>query len=210
MGDFETATTDSRPRRTLLRRLGYAGLFAIGVGAFAGGWATSAGDPVAPDDPDLVLIDPPVVEAATARPARMARVRPDARVIGVTVGGRHRAYVVAALSAVRRHVVNDLIGGVPLTVAYCDRTDCATAYTAADRANRLDLAVGGWAETDADAGMLVRAGQYRYRQTSGRSIDPDAPAFPFAGVVVEKTTWAEWRAAHPDTDVSEGGEVISQ
>jgi hypothetical protein len=113
------------------------------------------------------------------------------------VAGRHRAYVVSALTAVHKHVVNDLLGGVPVAVAYCDRTDCAAAYTGAG-ADPLKVSVGGWTESD---GMLVKVGKHRYTQRTGRPVSPGAPGFPYQVVEVEKTTWAEWRAAHPDTDV---------
>ncbi len=138
------------------------------------------------------------------------RVSPGSRVLGVTVGGHYRAYLLASLTSVRRHVVNDLLGGVPITVAYCDRTDCANAYTAAGRSKPLDLAVGGWDEAGTDSGMLVRVGPHRYLQHSGRPLDETAPPFPYDGVEVERTTWAEWRAAHPGSDVYVGGETLTQ
>src|SRR5262249_34018813 len=43
-------------------------------------------------------------------------------VFGVVAGGRARAYRLAALSLPSRHVVNDVVGGTPVTVAFCDRT----------------------------------------------------------------------------------------
>lgn len=183
------------------RWLGYAGLLALAGAAFAGGWLATAGDPNPPDDPEVVLIDPPAAVAAPPTPAAAARLRPDARVIGVTVDGRHRAYVVSALKSIRRHVVNDRLAGAAVTVSYCDKTDCAAAFTAPGRPAPLDLSVGGFAETGPDAGLLVRAGEHRYRQSSRRPLEADAPPFPYRVVEVQRTTWGEWRAAHPDTDV---------
>src|SRR5262245_60665997 len=49
------------------------------------------------------LRQPPTVPAATAD------VPDDAEVLGVSAGGRHRAYLVTALSRLRSHVVNDLL-----------------------------------------------------------------------------------------------------
>lgn len=202
MDDVGTGSTGPRPRRAVARRLGYVGLVAVAGAAFVGGWLASAGEPSPGDEPELVLLDQPPVVATPARPARATRLRPDARVIGVTVGGRHRAYVLSALKSIRRHVVNDQLAGVPVTVSYCDRTDCAVAYTTAGgQAAPLDLSVGGWSEAGPEAGMLVTAGGHRYRQASGQPLQADAPPFPYQVVAVEKTTWAEWRAAHPDTDV---------
>src|SRR5437879_4188705 len=55
--------------------------------------------------------------------------RDDDQIIGVEVGGRARAYRLDALRSRTRHVVNDLLGGVPVSVSYCDITDCVRAYT---------------------------------------------------------------------------------
>ena len=53
-------------------------------------------------------------------------------------------------------------------------------------------------------GMLVRVGEHRYEQASGRPLDAAAPPFPFTKVAVKLTTWGDWKQAHPDSDVYAG------
>jgi hypothetical protein len=125
----------------------------------------------------------------------------DAAVVGVLVGGRPRAYLLPALKSINQHVVNDLVAGTPVTVAYCDRSDCVRAYTADTPGVPLSVAVGGW---DGKV-MLLRVGTTFYRHDSGKAIHPGAKEeLPYRPLAFERTSWAAWRKAHPDTDVVTG------
>src|ERR1700687_10463 len=50
----------------------------------------------------------------------------DADIVGVEVGGIHRAYLLMGMAVPQTHVVNDLVGGMPVSVAYCNLRNCAT------------------------------------------------------------------------------------
>ena len=56
--------------------------------------------------------------------AAEANLRPDDFVIGVAFGGKTRAYRLGALENPMGHLVNDMIDGVAISVAYCDLTRC--------------------------------------------------------------------------------------
>jgi hypothetical protein len=130
----------------------------------------------------------------------------DAPIIGVSAGGRHRAYALNAFLSIDLHVANDLLGGVPVTVAYCDRTDCARVYIDPDGHQSLDVAVGGWAGQpgpDPDGDMLIRVGSDYYYQDTGRPLDGWGD-FPYAEAEFERVTWGTWRRSHPDTDLVTG------
>lgn len=144
---------------------------------------------------------PAPAEPALDRSSWEATVSPDAEVLGVSAGGKHRAYLVVTMTPKKRHVVNDMLGGVPVTVTYCNLDGCVRGFTATGRTEPLDLAGGGYTAAD---GMLVRVGGHRYTQRTGRPVDHDAPPFPYTEVAVERTTWGAWRAAHPDTELSVG------
>ena len=62
-------------------------------------------------------------------PASEAKLRPDEKVVGVEIGGKARAYRLEALGDPTGHLVNDLVGGIPISVAYCDLTDCLKVYS---------------------------------------------------------------------------------
>jgi len=141
----------------------------------------------------------PETTPAIVRPkvysAESARLGPDEPVIGVVAGGRARAYRRAAFERAEHHVVNDLVGDVPLTVTHCDLTRCTRVY-AGDGVTPLQMTPGGYQD-----GMLLRALGRLYRQETGRPADdPDGPPLPYRTIPFEITTWSKWRAAHPDTD----------
>jgi hypothetical protein len=131
-------------------------------------------------------------------PAADAGLEDDEAVIGVRAGGRTRAYCVSALSKGHAtHVVNDMLGGVPVSVTYCNMHRCARAFSDDEANQPLELAQGGLVT----GSMVLRASGHRYRQDSGEPLDPDAPPFPYVAYPAEVTTWGEWRREHPDTDV---------
>lgn len=136
-----------------------------------------------------------------------ARIPADKMVIGVSVGNTHRAYLIEAFEMPRdfhiktatssetqklgRHVVNDLVDGVPISVTYCDDTSCCRVFTG-DGDESLDLAVSGWREEQ----MELLLSRERFLHS-----DADAPLedYPF-----EITTWGHWKSDHPETDVYVG------
>ena len=152
------------------------------------------------------------------RPATLeadeARVSDDRVVIGVRVGMMARAYLLSAFgennlqfpigrtgiamidaqdeAALARHVVNDIVGGQPITVTYCGLQQCARVLTEVNRGAPLDVAVGGW-----DDGLLLFIDGSRMPQRSD--------GIPLEDVPFELTTWKEWRDEHPQTDVYVGG-----
>ena len=100
-----------------------------------------------------------------------------------------------------KHVVNDLIHDIPVSVTYCSITHCVRAFTAAARGEALKLHVGGLK----DSRMLLSDDEHHtYRQETAEPVDPQSPPLPFEPHPFEVTTWKEWRAANPDTDIYVG------
>jgi hypothetical protein len=132
------------------------------------------------------LRQPPAVRADEAMLAD------DAPVIGVVADGRPRAYLVSAMRSMSSHVVNDLVGEVPVTVTYCDRTDCIRTFSAKSRGEPLTLGVGGWS----NGGMELRLDERNYPQESAE--------VPLDDFEFERTTWGEWRERHPETEIFVG------
>jgi hypothetical protein len=134
-------------------------------------------------------------------PADQAKLEDRVQVIGVTVKGKPRAYLLSALGGQPMvHVVNDLIGDVPVSLAYCDRTKCITVFTGPAHGALLALAFGGF---DPD-GMLIRAAGDTYFQHTLNPVENGARPFPYTPLQFEQTTWQEWKTAHPDTEVYTG------
>jgi hypothetical protein len=110
-------------------------------------------------------------------------------VIGVVADGIARAYSIKAMSGMSSHVVNDVIGTTPVSVTYCDRTNCARAFTADTPGQPMSLAVGGFSDDE----MLVRYQEQMYKQSS--------PDIPLTEYECQITTWNAWLEQHPDTKV---------
>jgi hypothetical protein len=158
--------------------------------------ATLAGCGVAstePDyDPTAMLTDStPFMAPGVDRPAAIsadeATVPDDAEVIGVTADGQSRAYLVSALSGMTTHITNDLLGDVPVSVTYCDRTDFARAFTSSEPGQLVNLSLQGW--VDGEMSLLVNNQGYRHSGT-----DIPLEDYPF-----ERMTWGEWKRKHADT-----------
>jgi hypothetical protein len=131
--------------------------------------------------------------------ANEAKLQPHEIVIGVEIGGKAQAYRFAAFESKSGHLVNDLVGGVPVSVAYCDLTECLRVYTDPRSSEPLDLNVAGTLNDE----MIMRHGGRMYFHKSGREVKPgnDSPALPYPLIAPIVTTWKEWTAQHPGTRV---------
>lgn len=128
-----------------------------------------------------------------------AKLADDDRVVGVVAGGKARAYLLSVLSTMRYHVVNDLLGDVPVSVTVCDRTECVRTFTDKSRGKPLEMSQMGYHN-----GLLLRIGSGVYRQSTGEATRPGDPALPYRTTEHQVTTWKKWREAHPDTEVFTG------
>ncbi|HRF02276.1 MAG TPA: DUF3179 domain-containing (seleno)protein [Pirellulaceae bacterium] len=128
------------------------------------------------------MIDPKVVSAAAATLAD------DAPVIGIVIDGQARAYSVASMSRPVEHVLNDRIGGIPVSVTYCDRTDCVRAFRG-EGSEPIDLWLAGFRQ-----GRL----ELKYGETTWFQEDE---ASPLPALPYERMTWKEWRTKYPETDL---------
>ena len=134
--------------------------------------------------------------------AKEAKLPPDEVVVGIEVGGKARAYRMGAFQHPSGHLVNDLIGGVPVSVGYCNLSDCLRVYTDPQGSAPLGLEVAGRYGSE----MVVRFNGVLYFHGSGTPVDASASraAIPCTRLAPARTTWKEWVRQHPDTDVYEG------
>ena len=132
-------------------------------------------------------------------PAVAAKIADGDEVIGVVVNGKPRAYWLKALKYPPWHIVNDVVVGVPVSVTYCDRTDCTRLYTSSQSSTPLDVNLAGLYGHE----MVVKVGGVLYFQETGKPFEAGAGAtsLPYADYPWERTTWKEWRRLHPETDV---------
>jgi hypothetical protein len=149
----------------------------------------------------------PATRPVLPMPVPPLPVEDDTPVIGVTLGDQHRAYLLADLWWPDRHVLNDQVGEVPLSVTFCNLSNCVRAFTADTRGQPLDLASGGRHPHKARK-MVLRVGGRTFEQETGEPLDGDTRRpFPYQPVAAVRTTWGQWRADHPKTELRANGQL---
>lgn len=139
----------------------------------------------------------PGIRCPPVQPAAAVKLDDDAPVAGVVVRGKARAYLLKTMSKMTGHVVNDLVGDTPVTVTYCDKSDCVCGFTADTPGKPLDVYLGGFGGK-----LMLKVGNTFYWQDTTEPTHNNNPQpFPYQKLALEKTTWKKWRAAHPDTEV---------
>jgi hypothetical protein len=130
-------------------------------------------------------------------PGARASLADSDEVIGLVVGGQARAYRLEALKVIARHVVNDVVNKTAVTVTYCDRNDCVRTFT--DDSDRpLPIGVAGYRN-----GLLLRVGDGLFYQKNAKAVG-GGQEVAYRSAPYKRTTWAEWKKDHPDTDVYVG------
>ena len=117
--------------------------------------------------PSKGLTTPPAIQADEAG------LDPSEEVVGVIVGGRARAYRLEALRDRDRHVVNDVVGGVPVSVVFCDLSNCVRAYTQTDPKATKPLEVASAGLIDGGE-MVVTIAGINYLHSTGRPVSAEA------------------------------------
>lgn len=143
------------------------------------------------------LENPPRVSAAEAK-----FLAADEKVFGVSAGGAFHAWPARYLSW--HEMVNDTVGGEPVSLSFCTLCNTAIAYSGRSPAG------GPW--TFGTSGLLYRSNKLMYdRQTwtlwsqvSGEPVVGPMADTPLRLdlVPVTVTTWKDWRSAHPNTTVT--------
>src|SRR5439155_127862 len=102
-----------------------------------------------------------------------------------------RAYLLESLFPVELHVVNDMLGGVPVTITYCDQTDCLRVFTDPVGKQPLDMGVGGWVDDEDRGTFVLRVGTMLFRQNTGRPVGEIPGQIPYPQADFVRKTWHE-------------------
>jgi hypothetical protein len=148
-----------------------------------------------------LLWDFPGTNQPATFPADKAALDDDTPVIGVYAAGHARAYLLEAFThGPGSHLVNDVLGGVPISVTHCDISGCTRVFTDAASGQPLELMIGGFKGSQ----LVMKVGKQLYFHQKSEPVDKNAEAFPYREYPVDLTAWGEWRHAHPDSDVYMG------
>jgi hypothetical protein len=145
---------------------------------------------------------PALTNPALIRPAEADWLTADEPVFGVEIDGDARAYPLRILDW--HEMLNDVVGGVPVTLAYCTLCGSGILYDTRVAGRSAPFVFGS-------SGFLYRSNKLMYDQAThslwsqftGRPV-----AGPLTGSGIELAalpltvaSWQDWRAAHPDTKV---------
>ncbi len=143
------------------------------------------------------LVNPRMIEARAA-----SWLKDGDAVFGVSVKGDHRAYPLRILDW--HEMANDVVGGVPVALAYCTLCGSGTLF---------DARAGGRTFEFGSSGFLFRSNKLMYdRQTktlwnhlTGEPVIGElaAGSIRLERLPVVVTSWGEWRRQHPDTKVAD-------
>ncbi len=150
-----------------------------------------------------VVVDgiPPLESPRHVRPEAAADwINGSDLVVGAEVNGDARAYPFRIIAW--HEMVNDTIGGVPVSLAYCTLCGSAILY---------DGRVGGEVYRFGTSGLLYRSNKLMYDRNT-RTLWNQFSGKPAWGALVGEgirlavlpvvvTTWGDWVARHPDTTV---------
>ena len=126
--------------------------------------------------------------------------RPEDLVFGVEINGDARAYPLRILDS--HEMVNDVIGGVPVALAYCTLCGSGILFETLVRGREQPLVFGSsgllWRSNKL---MFDRATNSLWNQFTG---EPVVGPLAASGIRLKPrpvviTGWAEWHAAHPAT-----------
>lgn len=148
-----------------------------------------------PKDGIPALTGPATVSAGAAR-----HLDPTDRVAGVSLGGEARAYPLRILTW--HEVVNDTLGGVPIAVTYCPLCDSVAVFDRRTADGVKEFGVSGLLY-NSNVLMYDRGGRPEalWSQLEGESVSGPGAGTELKALPVELTSWAAWRARHPDTSV---------
>ena len=136
----------------------------------------------------------PSIDRPHFQPADRADLDPDERIIGVHHNGVVRAYPQRIL--VWHEIVNDELGGEPVSITYCPLTGTALGF----KRGTTELGVSGRL-VNSNLIMYDRATDSEWPQILGAAIDGPLEGHRLEEFRVVWTTWGRWQARHPDSEV---------
>ncbi len=150
----------------------------------------------------------PALDDPVVTPAEDGDWYPDDRLVfGVVVNDEARAYPKNIMEV--HEMVNDTLGGRRIGIPYCTLCGSAQAYFTDELSDDLVEEYGP--PVFRTSGLLIRSNKMMYELNSRSFVDTfvgNAASGPlaeagvtFAQVSVVTSTWAEWKAAHPDTTI---------
>ncbi|MEM7324257.1 MAG: DUF3179 domain-containing (seleno)protein [Actinomycetota bacterium] len=142
------------------------------------------------------LNDPPRITAEEAG----EWITDDEIVLGVAIDGEVVAYPFRIVG--HHELVNDTVGGRPVSVVYCTLCRTGLLFDREVEGQVLDFETSGLL-INSNKIMVDRQTDTLWHHAAGLGIGGELEGVTLDILPMETTTWAEWVASHPDTEVLE-------
>ena len=146
-----------------------------------------------PKDGIPALSDPELIDAKAAD-----YLKPDDRIIGVTIDGVSRAYPIAILNW--HEIVNDQINDRRYAVTYCPLCGTGVAFYSDIAGKVTDFGVSGLLY-NSDVLLYDRETESLWSQIMGRAVAGQLVGEKLKSFPISHTSWSDWSKRHPDTRV---------
>jgi len=120
------------------------------------------------------------------------------RVLGVEINGVARAYPIRILNY--HEIVNDSIGGDAIVITYCPLCGSGMAFSSMVNGRRLEFGVSGLLY-NSDVLLYDRQSRSLWSQIKKTAVTGQMKGTELDAIVLSHTTWRDWQARHPDTQV---------
>ena len=120
----------------------------------------------------------------------------DDRLIGVFAGSEAKAYPLSILNW--HEVVNDTVGGRPLAVTFCPLCGTGIVFAGEEGGRPLTFGVSGLLY-NSDVLLYDRQSESLWSQILAQAVTGPRKGDRLTVVPSRMTSWADWRARHPDT-----------
>ncbi len=132
--------------------------------------------------------------------AEVGYLRPDDRVIGITMHEQSRAYPLAILNY--HEIVNDTIGQTPIAVTYCPLCDSAAVFDRRTPLGEREFGVSGLLY---NSNVLLYDRRVKpeslWSQLQSTGISGPGAKKRLTALPCELTTWESWKSRFPKTEV---------
>ena len=124
--------------------------------------------------------------------------RPDDRVLGVTLNNVQRAYPIRILNY--HEIVNDRFGHRPIVITYCPLCGSGMAFDATIEGRHLIFGVSGLLY-NSDVLLYDRQTGSLWSQIMSTAVTGTMKGTQLQSIPIAHTTWRDWKTRHPDTTV---------
>ena len=147
-----------------------------------------------PPKDGIPSIDQPVFRSV----AEAADLAPNDPVVGLEISGDARAYPLRVL--IWHEIVNDRVGGLPVTVTYCPLCNSAVVFDRRLSGRILDFGTTGKLR-NSDLVMYDRQTQSWWQQFTGEAIVGELTGSSLTLVPARLESFADFKSRHPDGKV---------